>query len=60
MNTIKINNMKTFICKGCKHELYIDFNLRTKGFCYLCDPNITLEECLSDEPIKRNIEKTTI
>ena len=42
-----------FICQGCKHELPMDFNLRTEGFCYLCDPNITLDECLSDEPIKR-------
>ena len=42
-----------FICQGCKHELPMDFNLRTEGFCYLCDPNITLAECLSDEPIER-------
>jgi len=42
-----------FICQGCKHELSMDFNLRTEGFCYLCDPNITLAECLSDEPIER-------
>ena len=42
-----------FICQGCKHELPMDFNLRTEGFCYLCDPNITLDECLSDEPIER-------
>lgn len=43
----------TFICKGCNHELPMEFNLRTEGYCHLCDPNITLEECLSDEPIKR-------
>ena len=42
-----------FICQGCKHELPIDFNVRTEGFCYLCDPNITLEECLSDAPLER-------
>lgn len=42
-----------FICQGCKHELPMDFNLRTEGFCFLCDPNITLAECLSDDPIKR-------
>lgn len=42
-----------FICQGCKHELPMDFNLRTEGFCYLCDPNITLAECISDEPIER-------
>ena len=42
-----------FICECCKHELPMDFNLRTERFCYLCDPNITLAECLSDEPIER-------
>jgi len=42
-----------FTCQGCKHQLPMEFNVRTKNFCYLCDPNITLEECLSDEPLER-------
>lgn len=42
-----------FTCQSCKHNLPIEFNVRTEGFCYLCDPNITLEECLSDEPLER-------
>lgn len=53
--TIVGNNVlaDVFICQGCKHELQMDFNLRTEGFCYLCDPNITLAECLSDQQIER-------
>ena len=42
-----------FTCRGCQHYLPMEFNVRTEGFCYLCDPNITLEECLSDEPLER-------
>jgi len=42
-----------FTCQACNHHLPIEFNVRTEGFCYLCDPNITLEECLSDEPLER-------
>lgn len=38
----------SFICQACNNNLPIEFNVRTKGFCYLCDPNLTLEECLSD------------
>ena len=41
----------TFVCKGCNHLLNNVCQLRTAGYCYLCDPNITLEELLSDEPI---------
>jgi len=40
-----------FKCKGCSCELTADYSLRTEGWCYLCDPNITLEELLSDKPI---------
>lgn len=39
----------TFTCLGCGHKLTMDYNARTKNYCYLCDPNITLEECLSDD-----------
>jgi hypothetical protein len=42
-----------FTCQGCNCELAEDYSLRTKGYCYLCDPNITLEELLSDKPIRK-------
>ncbi len=35
-----------FTCQGCGHELPITFVERTPQFCYLCDPNITVEELL--------------
>lgn len=41
----------TFTCQACKHELPLDFSMRTEGFCYLCDPNITVDELLSDEEL---------
>ena len=41
-----------FTCLGCNHHLPMEFNVRTENFCYLCDPNITLEECLSDKPLE--------
>lgn len=44
---------KEFTCKACKHELPVSYSLRTEGYCYLCDPNITVAELLSDEPISR-------
>lgn len=43
---------KDFKCYGCGTECE-DYNLRTEGFCYLCDPNITLEECLSENEIEK-------
>ena len=36
----------SFVCQGCGHELINDFCMKTGGYCYLCDPNITLEELL--------------
>ena len=42
------NLADSFICVGCQHELPIEFNLRTEGYCYLCDPEISIEELLSD------------
>lgn len=33
-----------FICKGCKHKLPIDYQIKTKGYCYMCDPNVTLRD----------------
>lgn len=41
----------SFVCQGCKCDLDEIYSLRTKSFCYLCDPNITLEELLSDNEI---------
>lgn len=38
-------------CHGCGHYVPKDYVLRTQGFCYLCDPNITLEEAISEDPI---------
>lgn len=43
----------SFTCRGCNNELPSEYNVRTDGFCFLCDPKITLEECLSDEPLTR-------
>lgn len=40
-----------FICNGCNHLLDTVFIMKTPGYCYMCDPNVTLEELLSDEPI---------
>ena len=40
-----------FTCIGCKHELPVEFQIRTAGYCYLCDPNVTVSELLSDESI---------
>jgi hypothetical protein len=45
------NVSSSFFCKGCGHELDISFSIRTIGFCYLCDPNVTLEELLSGKEI---------
>ena len=42
-----------FKCRACNQELPIAFNVITEGFCFLCDPNVTLEECLSDEPLEK-------
>lgn len=44
---------KSFICKGCNCDVSEELCLRTPEFCYLCDPNIKLEELLSDKPIKK-------
>lgn len=38
--------VRHFRCKGCNNRLISSFSLKTEGYCYLCDPNITLEEAL--------------
>jgi hypothetical protein len=44
----ELRGQDSFVCKQCNHELPIDFNMRTDGYCYLCDPNVSVEELLSD------------
>lgn len=38
-----------FVCIGCGHELEPQFCMRAKGYCYLCDPHVTLQELLQDQ-----------
>lgn len=38
-----------FTCHACKHVLPNEFQIRTEGYCYLCDPNVTVEELLSSK-----------
>lgn len=37
-----------FICKGCGQTLSKYLQIKTFGYCYLCDPNITVKELLED------------
>ena len=46
---------ESFVCKGCGHSLTMDYKLRTECYCYLCDPNISLTELLSNNPIRKNV-----
>lgn len=39
---------ETFNCKGCGHNLPKDYQIKTDGYCYLCDPNVTVDELLKD------------
>lgn len=41
-----------FKCIGCNHTLPIIFQMKTENYCYLCDPNITLDELLKSTPIQ--------
>jgi hypothetical protein len=47
-----------FTCKGCQCTISTDYIMRTDGWCYMCDPNITLEELLSDKPISNEKKET--
>lgn len=58
MKDEQINPETEFKCKGCSCILLNDYSLRTEGWCYLCDPNITLDELLSDNPIERHPPET--
>lgn len=42
----KAQSEKYFTCKGCNHELPIKFQMRTVGYCYMCDPNVEVSELL--------------
>jgi hypothetical protein len=35
-----------FTCKGCGHEIPKFFVMKNEGYCYMCDPDVTLEELL--------------
>lgn len=39
---------ETFNCKRCGHNLPKEYQIKTDGYCYLCDPNITVNELLKD------------
>lgn len=41
----------TFKCKGCGHELPGNFQMRTEGYCYLCDPKVTVDELLNQKTL---------
>lgn len=41
----------TFICTGCGHELPADYSLNASGFCYLCDPAISLSDLLANTEV---------
>jgi hypothetical protein len=44
-----VSGSSSFVCQGCKCEVPNDFSVKTDGYCYLCDPEVTLDECLQDE-----------
>lgn len=53
-----MNKQSCFICIGCDHELPNSYCLNTTGYCYLCDPNITVTELL--EGFKLDIPSTNL
>jgi hypothetical protein len=44
-----VSGSSSFICKGCKCEVPNNFSVKTDEYCYLCDTEVTLDECLQDE-----------
>ncbi len=42
------NSQESFKCKGCKHELPLDYSMKNPEYCYLCDPEVTVDELLKD------------
>lgn len=53
----KMAEEKLFTCTSCNHELPESFQMRTPGYCYLCDPHVTVEELLKEEPIPSTPER---
>ena len=47
----EVSTSEVFTCRACGHELPRQFNVKTEGFCYLCDPAVTLEECLNENHV---------
>lgn len=46
IQVFKVNKEENFKCKQCGHTLPIGFCMRTPNYCYICDPNITVEELI--------------
>ena len=40
------NNQASFKCKGCEHELPFNYSMKNPEYCYLCDPEVTIDELL--------------
>jgi hypothetical protein len=40
---------KVFVCSACNHELPISYSIKTENYCYMCDPNVTIEELLYEK-----------
>lgn len=45
---------ETFTCKGCNHELPEVYSIKPGGYCYLCDPNVTVKELLESTTFDKN------
>lgn len=41
---------QNFYCTACKCSVPSHFQVRTAGCCFMCDPAVTLAECLSENP----------
>ena len=38
-----------FTCIGCGCEVPKSYCIKTDGYCYICDPNVTPDDMLSGE-----------
>lgn len=54
-----LETQKSFICQGCNIECYEGYCLKTVGFCYLCDPNIPLQDLLDPNITADDIKNST-
>ena len=41
--------MKICTVEGCENELPSNYSIKTEGYCYLCDPNVTVKELLGTQ-----------